>query len=177
MNSVVIRPCQPGDETALALVGQATFLESFAGILPGSDIVAHCTRQHAASKYAAWLNDPASAVWVAEVEPGLAPVGYVVLTTPDLPLADLTPQDIEIKRIYILKRFQGGGLGARLMREAETLARARQFRRLLLGVYSKNAAAIGFYEKIGYRKIGERPFKVGENTYHDYILGLPLASS
>jgi ribosomal protein S18 acetylase RimI-like enzyme len=176
MNNVVIRPCQPGDEAALALVGQATFLDAFAGILPARDIVLHCTRQHSVEKYAGYLNDAASAVWVAEVEPGHAPVGYVVLTTPDLPLADLAPEDVEIKRIYILKRFQGGGLGARLMREAEALARARKFRRLLLGVYSRNTAAIGFYEKLGYRKIGERPFKVGENTYHDFILGMNLSS-
>ena len=32
--SITIRPCVPGDEAALALVGQATFLETYAGVLP-----------------------------------------------------------------------------------------------------------------------------------------------
>ncbi|HUJ42711.1 MAG TPA: GNAT family N-acetyltransferase [Opitutaceae bacterium] len=170
-----IRPCAPGDEAALSLVGQATFLEAFAGVVSGKDILAHCIRQHAPEKYAAWLRDPASRVWLAEVEPGQAPVGYLVLTTPDLPLPDLGPQDNEIKRVYILHRFQGQGIGAQLMGEAQAHALANGSKRLLLGVYSGNAAAIGFYERLGYRKIGRRSFKVGENTYEDFILGLRIA--
>lgn len=40
--SVTIRPCVAGDEAALALVGQATFLETYAGVLPAGDILSHC---------------------------------------------------------------------------------------------------------------------------------------
>jgi len=174
MSSVSIRQCQPGDEAALSLVGQASFLEAFAGVISGKDILGHCARQHASEKYAAWLQDPASAVWVAEVEPGQAPVGYLVLTAPDLPLADLSSDDGEVKRIYLLHRFQGTGIGARLMEAARSHAKARSLRRLLLGVYSGNTAAIKFYEKLGYRKVGERAFKVGDSTYHDFVLGLLL---
>jgi len=175
MPPLSIRSCVLGDERALSIVGQATFLEAFAGIVSGRDVLAHCARQHAPEKYTAWLRDPASRVWLAEVEPGRAPVGYLVLTTPDLPLPDVGPQDTEIKRVYILHRFQGQGIGARLMREAQAHALANGFTRLLLGVYSGNAAAIGFYEKLGYRKIGRRSFKVGENIYEDFILGFLVA--
>ncbi|HVU17458.1 MAG TPA: GNAT family N-acetyltransferase [Candidatus Didemnitutus sp.] len=176
-NSISIRRCAPGDEALLALIGQATFLETFAGILPGTDILAHCQNQHAASKYAAWLNDPASAAWLAEMESGGAPVGYLVLTKPDLPLADINADDLEVKRVYLLRRCQGSGVGARLMNEARDLARPRGVRRLLLGVYGKNDAAIGFYEKLGYRCVGTREFRVGHGTYHDLILALDLSAS
>jgi len=171
-----IRRCQPGDESALSLVGQATFLETFAGVLSGPDILAHCAKQHASAKYAAWLTDPASAVWLAEIDPGQAPVGYLVLTTPDLPIADISSHDAEVKRIYLLHRFQGTGIGARLMATARAHAVAQGFSRLLLGVYSQNAAAIGFYEKLGYRRVGRRSFKVGENYYDDLILALTLTA-
>ena len=170
----VIRPCVPGDESALALIGQATFLETFAGILPGPDIVAHCRRQHAEEKYAAWLSDARTFAWLAEAEPGRAPIGFLVLTAPDLPLADLSDRDLEIKRVYLLRRFQGVGLGARLMHTASAKARELGSRRLLLGVYSGNETAIGFYERLGYRRVGERSFVVGSLTCRDYILGLSL---
>ena len=175
MKEPFIRQCQPGDEEMLSLIGQATFLETFAGVISGRDILDHCMREHSTSKYAAWLNDPASAVWVAEVEPGRAPVGYLVLTTPDLPLADLSPHDTEVKRIYLLSRFHGSGIGRRLMDEARRWAAIKGRGRLLLGVYEGNTTAIGFYEKNGFRRIGERSFKVGATIYHDFIFALGLA--
>ena len=173
--SAAIRPCAPGDETALSLVGQATFLEAFAGVIPGPDLLGHCVRQHAVAKYAAWLRDPATRVWLAEVEPGQAPVGYLVLTTPDLPLPDPGPGDAEIKRVYILHRFQGQGLGARLMDTAGAHAASVGIRRLLLGVYSQNASAIAFYGKLGYRKVGRRSFRVGDLTCEDFVMARPVA--
>jgi ribosomal protein S18 acetylase RimI-like enzyme len=174
MQSINIRRCAPGDEVALSIVGQASFLDTFAGILSGKDILGHCVRQHSSEKYSAWLQDKGSAVWIAEVEPGQAPVGYLVLTKPDLPLSDISPDDAEVKRVYLLSRFRGAGLGRRLMLEAETHARTQRVHRLLLGVYSGNSAAISFYERLGYKRVGERSFGVGDNTYHDFILAMPL---
>lgn len=171
-----IRRCEPGDEVALSIVGQASFLEAFAGTISGQDILGHCQKQHSIEKYRAYLADPASTVWIAEVEPGRAPVGYLVLTTPDLPLGDIASTDVEVKRIYLLHRFQGGGLGRRLMQESSNYAAAHGFRRLLLGVYSGNEGAIGFYERLGYRRIGTRQFQVGGSTYHDLIMALELGS-
>jgi ribosomal protein S18 acetylase RimI-like enzyme len=60
------------------------------------------------------------------------------------------------------------------MQEAESYAGLHGFHRLLLGVYSRNTTAILFYEKLGYKRVGERAFTVGENTYHDFILALSL---
>ena len=174
MSDATIRRCVAGDELVLSLVGRAAFLEAFAGEISGRDIVAHCEHQHSSEKYAAWLNDPRSAAWLAEVDPDRAPVGYLVVTTPDLPLTDISASDLEVKRVYLLHRFQGRGIGARLMAAAREYAFARGSRRLLLGVYGGNSAAIAFYERLGYQRLGTRAFKVGANTYHDLVLGLVL---
>jgi diamine N-acetyltransferase len=173
--SARIRSGVPGDEHALALVGQATFLESFAGVLSGEDILAHCTRQHSPEIYRAWLADPRTHTWIAEMEPRGAPVGYLVLAPANLPLPDLEDDDLEIKRIYLLQRVQGTGLGKRLMIEAVNYARAARRSRLLLGVYGRNDRAIGFYERQGFRPMGERRFLVGNTYYDDLILGLDLS--
>jgi hypothetical protein len=44
---VTLRRATAADAAALALVGGATFLEAFTWMLPGADIVAHCSAHHA----------------------------------------------------------------------------------------------------------------------------------
>jgi ribosomal protein S18 acetylase RimI-like enzyme len=167
-----IRLCRPGDEDALALVGQATFLEAFAGVLPGSDIVAHCRVQHAPSVYRSWLEDGAR-VWLAEAPSG-APIGYLVLASASLPVQNPGNRDLEVKRIYILHQFHGKGIGRQLMMEAEHYARNTGMTRLLLGVYHRNDRAIAFYEHFGFTRVGTRRFRVGEHDYDDFVLSMDL---
>jgi diamine N-acetyltransferase len=171
---VRIRPAGPPDADALALVGQATFLEAYAGTLPAADIAQHCGRAHSCEHYRGWLQDAATQIWIAEAEQGGAPVGYLVLGAPQLPLPDLDPRDREIKRIYVLHRFQGAGLGKRLMEVAREHASGQRATRLLLGVYSRNFAAIAFYTRLGFATVGHRIFHVGTHDYEDLILALPL---
>ena len=166
-----LRPCVPGDEVSLALIGQATFLETFAGILGGKDIVAHCAQAHSAEMYRAWLADPNYALWLVESSPGNAPVGFMVVAPPQLPLSD-TAGDLELKRIYLLGKFQGGGLGKRLVAAAVAHSIAAGAKRLLLGVYAHNQPAIEFYERAGFRKLGTRKFDVGGKEYDDNIMGM-----
>ena len=168
---IMLRTCVPRDEEALELVGAATFLETFAGLLTGADILAHCRVQHAANQYAAWLADAKYRLCVAELKG--AAVGFAVLSPPDLPVA-VTTDDIELKRIYLLHRFQGGGLGRRLLEWSAAQARELGKRRLLLGVKADNTAALAFYDRVGFVRIGERKFLVGSMLCDDYILSLSL---
>ena len=70
--SWTIREAGADDASALALIGAATFLETFAGILDGDAIVGHCAAQHVEAAYRAYLADGARA-WIAEAQPGGAP--------------------------------------------------------------------------------------------------------
>lgn len=165
-----IRPAGPEDADALSLVGSATFLESFAGLVDGAGIVAHCLRHHSADAYRAYFAKGAKA-WLVEVEPGHAPVGYALTCEPELELA--RPGDLELKRIYLLSRFQGSAISGVLLRHACEAAEGRA--RLLLGVKDDNHRAIAFYRKNGFETIGTRHFDVGGKTYNDLVLARPLA--
>jgi ribosomal protein S18 acetylase RimI-like enzyme len=165
----------PADAAELALVASATFLETYAGALRGEDIVLHCGRYHAVSNYDQWLSDPESALWLARAEPGGAPVGYMLLSKPDAPARDPRPDDLEIKRLYLLHRVQRLGLGQRLLELALAHAREQGRGRLLLGVYSQNHPALAFYRKVGFEVVGDRTFRVGNSDFYDYILGLQVA--
>jgi len=154
-----VRAAGPDDPAALALVGAATFLESYAGVVDGRAIIRHCAKQHTAAVYAASLANPAHALWIAERAPGAAPVGYLHLTPPALPV-ETGPGDLEIKRIYVLASQHRLGLGRRFMELALNHARARNAMRLLLGVYQGNSRALAFYERMGFEKVGMRQFNV-----------------
>ena len=158
----------------LALVGAATFLDAFAGTLPGRSMVEHCRVQHAVEKYAAYLGDARCRVWVAETVVQAGPVGYAMVTRPDLPIAEPREDDLELKRIYLLSRFHGGGAGRRLMEAAVEGAREMGARRLFLGVYAGNARALAFYAKEGFQIVGQRTFQMGFSVFDDYVLGREL---
>ena len=168
---IALRTCVPGDEEALSLVGAATFLETFSGALTGKDILAHCRVQHAAGQYAGWLADPRYRLCVAELRD--AAIGFAVLSPADLPVA-VTSGDIELKRIYLLHRFQGRGLGRALMDWSVEQARRMGKQRLLLGVKADNTAALEFYSRQGFERIGVRKFLVGSMFCDDYVLARPL---
>jgi len=168
-----LRRCVAGDEARLQLVGGASFLEAFADILNGDDILAHFTKNHSQEMYAKYLAMPTGRTAIAEVPPGDGPVGYIVCCEPDLPV-DLTPEDYELRRIYLLHRFQGLGIGKALMDQAIAYAQELGKKRLLLGVYGKNYGAIRFYEKAGFTQIGERYFTVGATTHHDAVMARPI---
>lgn len=169
-----LRRAGVADAGALALAGAATFLETFAAVLDGPDIVAHCEHEHAPARYLEWLHDECAAAWAVQVRATASVVGYMVCAPAALPIGDPRPGDYEIKRLYLLSRFQGGGVGRRLVELAIAEARARAAERLLLGVYARNERALGFYRRLGFIVCGARKFRVGIRECDDHIMSLSL---
>lgn len=174
VDGVVFRRAGLADADALSLVAGATFLESFAGILPLDAILGHNGRHNSPAKFRSYLSAPRTQAWLACAAEGGAPVGYAMLTEPDLPLPDLAPEDIELRRIYLFSRFQGDGTGQALMDLAVAGARQSGAPRLLLGVYGKNYRALRFYERNGFRVAGTRQFTVGTLVCDDLVLARSL---
>lgn len=97
-----------------------------------------------------------------------SPSGALGLATND------PSRDLELKRIFLLGRYQGGGAGRRLFAQGVGYARSANAARLLLGVYAGNAAALGFYRQQGFVHLTERQFKVGGRAYDDHVMSLLL---
>ena len=169
-----IRRCHAADAAMLSLVGGATFLQTYAPTHDAADILAHATKNHSTGSYERLLAVPENRAYFAEIEPGGAAIGYILCAAPDLPAETVEPGDYELRRIYLLHRFQGLGIGQALMRQAIDAAREQGYRRLTLGVYGKNHDALRFYERSGFREIGERTFTVGRTVCHDYVLARRL---
>jgi len=167
-----LRRAGPGDGLRLAVLGQATFLESYAGQLASDDILAHCARHHLAPVYEDWLADERMLLWLAEAAEGGAPIGYAVCGPVTIAVVDPRPGDLELRRIYVLHRFHGAGVGRALMSAVLDAARGVSGGRVLLGVYARNALALSFYRKVGFRPVGERKFLVCETWCDDLVMSI-----
>jgi ribosomal protein S18 acetylase RimI-like enzyme len=167
-----IRRAEPYDATALAQVGRASFMETYAGQFPSADMAAHCDREHSVERYLTWLAGGAHRIWIVEAA-DQAPLGFAVVCAPDLPVATGS-EDLELLRFYLLAQLHGTGLGGRLMRAVVNDAQTAGASRLLLGVYTGNARAIAFYTRQGFAQAGVRKYRVGEGVYDDLVLARSL---
>ena len=67
-------------------------------------------------------------------------------------LVEEEPGMVRLRQMAVLNDLQGKGIGKALMQFAENLARDRGYKKITMHA-RKNA--IGFYEKLGYRKVGQ----------------------
>ena len=168
MSEALIRPAGLGDAETLAALGAATFSETFAHLYPADDLATFLAESHSVDRWRAYLTDPATATWLMEVD-GEA-VGYALVGDCALPHPEVTPGCGELKRIYMLKTWQGGGRGSRLMETALAWLEANKTGALWLGVWSQNHGAQRLYERMGFEKVGVYDFKVGQSVDHEFIL-------
>jgi diamine N-acetyltransferase len=167
MTPIIWRKAVAADAESLAYLGAATFLASFAYDHPGGPLIDHLRDQHSATYYAAALGDPDIDIVIGETPLG-APVGYAMVTPPAHPTLQ-QPGDIELKRIYLLGPWQGGGNGRDLLNLVFNVANERGAKRTLLAVYEQNVRAVAFYERAGFAAIGETVFMVGPMPFRDLV--------
>ena len=168
---IAVREASADDVERLSLISDATFLETFAHEIPGDAMLAHCREKHS-PEYLVGLLESGAKAWLAEIEG--TPIGYALLIPrPELDAA--REGDVELKKIYVLSRFQGTGTAKRLMAEAVSAARGNK--RLLLGVKDDNHRAISFYKRQGFEVIGTRQFNVGGELYDDFVFALNLTDA
>ena len=79
-------------------------------------------------------------------------------------LIEEDPQTVRLRQMAVMNDLQGKGIGKALMQFAENLARDRGFKKITMHA-RKNA--LGFYEKMGYKKIGK---EFEEITIPHYVM-------
>lgn len=168
MSEPVIRRAGSADAETLAALGVRTFAETFAHLYPPKDLEAFLAEAYGVERTRADLADPRKAFWLVEADG--APVGYALAGPCALPHADVTPACGELKRIYVVKGRQGAGLGRRLFAEVLGWLQAEGPRNVWIGVWSENHGARRFYERHGFRIVGEYDFSVGETIDHEFIM-------
>ena len=144
-----------------------TFLDGFAIPYPPADLAMFERDSYGEAKVAAELADPAHATWVAEQ--GGALVGYVHVGRCKLPHPDARAEHGEIYQLYVAGAAQGLGLGGALMAAALDHLAVTRPGPLWLGVWSGNHRAQAVYARLGFGKVGDYLFPVGDWTDEEYI--------
>lgn len=79
-------------------------------------------------------------------------------------LTKIDPTCLRLRQMAVQNNLQGKGIGASMMHFAEILARDKGFKRLTMHA---RKTAIGFYEKLGYKKVGD---EFEEVTLPHYVM-------
>ena len=147
--TTTIRRGEARDAAALAELGARTFSDTFLADNDPADIAAFLAETFSAEKQAAELADAST---------GEAPA-CVAAKTP-----------IEIARLYVARAQLGRGTGEALMARCVEDARKVGHDVVWLGVWERNARAIRFYERWGFRPVGEHVFVVGKDPQNDLVM-------
>ncbi|HEY2359175.1 MAG TPA: GNAT family N-acetyltransferase [Phenylobacterium sp.] len=167
MSQPLIRRAGSADAPALAAIGAQTFTETFGHLYPPADLAGFLAEAYSLERTRADLADPAKASWLVEADGRVA--GYALAGPCALPHQDVTADCGELKRLYLLKPWQNGGLGARLFAETIAWLQTGNPRTIWIGVWSENYGAQRFYARHGFEKAGEYDFKVGQTVDREYI--------
>jgi ribosomal protein S18 acetylase RimI-like enzyme len=165
--SATIRRALPVDAPTLAALGTRTFVETFGHLYTPQDLQAFLDDSHSEAAYAAALADPDYALWIAERD-GQA-IGYAQAGRCGLPHPDVKPEDGELKRLYLLKSAQNGGVGNALFAQALAWLERNGPRTLWISVWSENLGAQRFYERHGFGFVAEYEFPVGAQRDREFM--------
>jgi GNAT superfamily N-acetyltransferase len=138
------------DCAAVAEVNVRSWRESFAGIRPRSSLESMSVKQRTAMfrrRFAA----ESYRMFVAEVS-GLGVIGFADVGKP----RDSSAYDAELYAIYILKEFQGKGIGRKLFDLVVQTVLAGEMNSLYL-IVLEDSPYRAFYEKLGGCQVAQRP--------------------
>lgn len=72
-------------------------------------------------------------------------------------LTQVEPKEVRLRQMAVTSGLQRHGLGKAIMQFAENIARDRRYKKICMHARED---AIGFYEKLGYQKVGEEFMEV-----------------
>jgi GNAT superfamily N-acetyltransferase len=185
--SASLRLATPSDAPALAAFALRTFRETYApphGPCDPDDVEAYVAEHFGPAIQAADLADPRTRVVLAERDGAIAGYAFVRLgarpdaaadhvPAPDADATLVTGATVELARLYVDRRWHGGGLGVVLFDAARAEAAAAGAGALWFSVYKRNARAIAFYRKHGAGTIATATFRMGREVQDDWLMAIP----
>lgn len=183
----MLRRATSEDAEALSTLASTCFRQTFGHLYAPDDLDRFIHEAYSPEVLRRELADPKRATWLLFEEPCLdadsAPsparideasegtlIGYVTVCAAHLPHPEVKEGDGEVQRLYLLREYQGGGRGSRMLEHALNWLEADGPRTLWIGVWSENYGAQKLYGRYGFTKVGEYSFMVGDHADREFIL-------
>ena len=168
---MLIRPALPDEAQDLAVLGRRLWRETYAGLIPESNLELHLAETFGLPQQAAELADPAFRTLVIEEEGRL--LGYALLRAHGP--AGAFPsfhfvKPLEVARFYVDRALHGLGAAQGLMAAVLDHAAAAGHDGVWLQVWEQNPRAIRFYAKAGFIDAGEATYRIGKQVDRDRLL-------
>ena len=171
--AVDLRRATPADAAGLATFAAAAFIDTFGAQNRPEDMAAYLAEAFGEPLQRAELTDPRCTVFLAERDGEI--VGYAMLRDGPAPACVADANAIEIARLYAGQRWIGAGIGALLMQRCLVEAASRGRRTIWLGVWERNARAIGFYQRWHFTIVGSQHVQLGNDLQNDRVMARRVA--
>jgi ribosomal protein S18 acetylase RimI-like enzyme len=169
---LVFNKCSLSDLDQLVQIAKSTFIDAFEADNDAEDFQSYIASAFSRSKLSEAIENPFTSFYFVYSKDDL--VGYFKLNENDAQ-TDLKDEDsLELERIYVVKEFQGKGIGRRMLDHVKIVASRTRKTFLWLGVWEHNKAAIKFYENNGFSKFGRHPYYVGKDKQMDWLMRFDL---
>ncbi|MDQ3279101.1 MAG: GNAT family N-acetyltransferase [Bacteroidota bacterium] len=160
-NMVTIVPATAADAVLLSEVGGRSLIESHGNSAPAAVMQAYRERSFSVAALEIELADRSN-VFHLILHKG-QPAGYSKIIYHQ-PLAQVPQQRItKLERLYLLSEYYSLKLGHQLLQFNISLSKAQGEEGMWLYVWKGNERAIRFYERVGFRTIGEGQFRLTES--------------
>lgn len=155
-------------------VCQQTFRETFAGQNTQENMDRFLENEFSLEKLLKQVRNAESLIFLVKWKENVA--GYLQLNIGNAQTEPMGKNSLEIQRIYVLKAFQGLGIGKFLLDTAYAQALEYGKRKVWLGVWEHNTKAMAFYARQNFTKIGSHTFQLGDDNQTDFILSKTIES-
>ena len=146
------------DAQLLANIGKVTFIESHGTSAVADEINTYVNEKYNPDVLRLELDDPKNIYYILYHDKQPAGFSKIIL---NVPYPAITQKNItKLERIYFLKEFYGLKLGNELFNFNLELSRNADQAGMWLYVWEENHRAIAFYEKRGFKIIGDGDFKL-----------------
>jgi diamine N-acetyltransferase len=166
--TINIKECTVEDSRQLQDISYVTFNETFKHQNSPGNMKAYLERAFNLNQLEKELANISSQFYFVYLNHELA--GYLKVNTKDAQTEEMGDEALEIERIYIKREYQKHGLGKYMLNKAIEMAKARNMKKIWLGVWEKNENAIAFYQKMGFVQTGAHSFYMGDEEQRDLIM-------
>lgn len=163
-----IRTAGEADVRLISVLSAVTFYEAYFEQDSPADMANYVTDAFHYDKVAAEFSDPNAAYFIM-LRRGSA-VGYAKLIRNSTIEGVTGEKPVELRRIYLVERVWGSGLGERLLNHCIKVAQTEGCDSIWLDVWEENERGLNFYRKQGFTRVGTREFPYGQTVGLNFVM-------